>query len=73
MRKVIVRFRDDDNQKYDVILNSSLTYEEAFKVLQVANRKFCNKFKEKYVCIIYSYNNQNQIIYLNYLRQPLLV
>lgn len=68
MKKVIVRFKEDNGKKYDIILNSSFTYEEAFKVLQVANRKLCNKFKEKYVCIMYSYDNRTQIIYLNYLR-----
>lgn len=68
MKKVIVRFKKDNNQKYDIILDSSLTYEEAFKVLQVANRKLSNKYKEKYMCVIYSYNDQNQIIYVNYLR-----
>ena len=73
MKRVIVRFKKDNNQKYDIILDSSFTYEEALKILQVANRKLSNKYKEKYVGIIYSYENQNQIVYVNYLRQPLLV
>ena len=73
MKRVIVRFKKDNNQKYDIILDSSFAYEEALKILQVANRKLSNKYKEKYVGIIYSYENQNQIVYVNYLRQPLLV
>lgn len=68
MKRVIVRFKKDNNQKYDIILDSSFTYEEALKILQVANRKLSNKYKEKYVGIIYSYENQNQIVYVNYLR-----
>lgn len=73
MKRVIVRFKKDNNQKYDIILDSSFTYEEALKILQVANRKLSNKYKEKYVGIVYSYEKQNQIVYVNYLRQPLLV
>lgn len=68
MKRVIVRFKKDNNQKYDIILDSSFAYEEALKILQVANRKLSNKYKEKYVGIIYSYENQNQIVYVNYLR-----
>ena len=70
MKKVIVRFKSDNsNHKYDeIIINVSYSYEEAKKILQVANRKLCNKYKDKYVCIAYVYNSQDQVIYTNYLR-----
>ena len=70
MKKVIVRFKSDNsNRKYDeIIINVSYSYEEAKKILQVANRKLCNKYKGKYICIVYVYSNQDQIIYTNYLR-----
>lgn len=70
MKKVIVRFKSDSNdRKYDEItINVSYSYEEAKKILQVANRKLCNKYKDRYVCIAYVNNNQDQMIYTNYLR-----
>lgn len=70
MKKVIVRFKSDNSShKYDeIIINVSYSYEEAKKILQVANCILCNKYKDKYVHITYICDNQDQVIYTNYLR-----
>ena len=70
MREIVVRFKNDiQNKKFEEYrLPVKYGYDTGKKVIQIMNRKLSNLYKNDYLSVTYVYDNQNQMLFVNYLK-----
>lgn len=70
MREIVVQFKNDiQNKKHEEYrLPVKYGYDTGKKVIQIMNRKLSNLYKNDYLSVTYVYDNQNQVIFINYLK-----
>lgn len=70
MREIVVRFKNDiQNKKFEEYrLPVKYGYDTGKKVIQIMNRKLSNLYKNNYLSVTYVYDNQNQVLFVNYLK-----
>lgn len=70
MREIVVQFKNDiQNKKLEEYrLPVKYGYDTGKKVIQIMNRKLSNLYKNDYLSVRYVYDNQNQVVFVNYLK-----